>query len=129
MKAHKNHYRGTIVDGRPIRKDKAAVPVTITDVQHDRDATALLIASFFAHKNLQRILFNDSAITGVHHYDGHDNHFHVQTDVRGGGELPPDRRRRAPLRDIFGLPVLRALHVDEEIDRALARLPLAVSGR
>ena len=81
MPPHQAHRRGRNIDLRPIRKDRANKPVTIHDAQYDRDATAEVIAAYFAHANVSSILFNDKTIPGVKHDGGsaHDNHFHVQT--------------------------------------------------
>jgi murein endopeptidase len=77
MAPHASHKDGKCVDVRPLRKDRQRTPVNIHDSQYDRDGTRLVIASFLAHRNVKRILFNDVQIHGVTPWAGHDNHFHV----------------------------------------------------
>lgn len=77
MSPHASHQNGKNVDIRPLRKDKAHKPVTITDPQYDRELTRLLVESLRAHRNVKSILFNDTQIPGVQFYQGHHNHLHV----------------------------------------------------
>jgi penicillin-insensitive murein DD-endopeptidase len=77
MAPHASHTDGKCVDVRPLRKDRQAAPVKISDATYDREATRVVIASFLAHRNVKKILFNDALISGVIPWAGHDNHFHV----------------------------------------------------
>lgn len=77
MPPHVSHTDGTCVDIRPFRKDKKYAPVTIQDGDYDREATRSLVAVLRAHKNVKKVLFNDSQIQGVTSWPGHDNHLHV----------------------------------------------------
>ena len=75
---HDTHSDGLTVDVRPLRKDGLHLPVTWHQDEYDHDATACLIALFFIHPSVKKILFNDPKIPGVRPWDRHDNHFHVQ---------------------------------------------------
>ncbi|HRD48052.1 MAG TPA: peptidoglycan-binding domain-containing protein [Candidatus Contendobacter sp.] len=77
MSPHQTHQHGTHVDIRPLRKDDKNLPVTISDPNYSRDLTKLLVQSLLSHRNVKSILFNDTAISGVKSYAGHDNHLHV----------------------------------------------------
>jgi len=79
MPPHQAHRYGRNVDIRPFRKDGHLLHVTIHDNAYDRDMTELLVRNLLAHRNVRRILFNDTKIQGVHPYPGHDNHLHVET--------------------------------------------------
>ncbi len=76
---HHTHRQGTSIDIRPLRTDRKQSPVSIEDAEYDREATRLLVKTLLSHKNVRRILFNDSKIVGVHRCNGHDNHLHVDT--------------------------------------------------
>ena len=76
---HKSHQRGTDIDIRPLRTDGQHQPVRISDTAYSRDNTRLLVEALLAHQNVKKILFNDSQISGVTSYPGHDNHLHVST--------------------------------------------------
>ncbi len=77
MSPHQSHQQGLHLDVRPLRKDKRNSPVTISDPQYSRESTTLLVKSLRAHRNVKSILFNDSQITSVSSWSGHDNHLHV----------------------------------------------------
>jgi hypothetical protein len=79
MPPHHAHRHGRNIDIRPFRKDGHLLPVTIFEAAYDRAMTELLVQNLLAHRNVQRILFNDTKIHGVHHFAGHDNHLHVET--------------------------------------------------
>jgi conjugal transfer mating pair stabilization protein TraG len=79
MDPHHSHQHGRSIDIRPMRKDHHRAPTNIYLPSYDREATRLLVESLLAHKNVQRILFNDTQIKGVHTFAGHDNHLHVET--------------------------------------------------
>lgn len=74
---HGSHLNGLQVDVRPIRKDAREMPVTWTDPQYDREATAKLIALFRTFAPVRLILFNDLSIPFVKAAKRHDDHFHV----------------------------------------------------
>lgn len=77
MPPHHTHTDGKCVDIRPIRKDKKLMPVNFHQDTYDRSATELLVQALLSHKNVKKILFNDTNIKGVHWFQGHDNHLHV----------------------------------------------------
>jgi len=77
MKPHKTHRNGRNADIRPLRKDGKMLPVTISDAQYSRERTKALVEIIQADINFKSVLFNDSAIAGVTHWEGHDNHLHV----------------------------------------------------
>ena len=77
MSPHNSHQHGLNVDVRPLRDDMRNIPVSITDPHYSRYATERLVQTLLAHRNVQSILFNDSAIGGVRSWAGHDNHLHV----------------------------------------------------
>jgi murein endopeptidase len=77
MSPHQSHQHGRHIDIRPLRKDKRRMPVTISDANYSREYTKLLVQALLAHRNVSAILFNDSAISGVKRWAGHDNHLHV----------------------------------------------------
>jgi hypothetical protein len=79
MSPHHAHRHGRNVDIRPFRKDAQLLAVTLRDTAYDRDMTELLVQILLAHRNVHRILFNDTTIRGVHCFPGHDNHLHVET--------------------------------------------------
>lgn len=78
MSPHSSHRNGQQVDIRPLRTDKMHRPCDYHDSVYSRDYTRLLAKSFLAHRDVKRILFNDSQIQGVHPFVGHDNHLHVE---------------------------------------------------
>lgn len=78
MPKHDSHKRGVDVDIRPIRLDRKRDPVTYKDKQYDRESTKKIVELLKRDSNLKKILFNDSKITGVESYPGHDNHLHVR---------------------------------------------------
>jgi penicillin-insensitive murein endopeptidase len=77
MAPHKTHRNGRNADIRPLRDDGKMLPVKIVDAQYSRERTKALVEILRAQLNLKSILFNDAAITGVTHWEGHDNHLHV----------------------------------------------------
>jgi penicillin-insensitive murein endopeptidase len=79
MPPHQAHRHGRNVDIRPFRKDGRRLQTNIHDPSYDRVMTELLVRNLLAHRNVHRILFNDTAIRGVHAHAGHDNHLHVET--------------------------------------------------
>lgn len=78
MPKHGSHKLGVDVDIRPLRLDRKRDPVTCKDKQYDREATRKLVAILKKDSNLKKILFNDSKLTGVEFYPGHENHLHVR---------------------------------------------------
>ncbi len=80
MPPHSSHKRGVDVDFRPLRTDGARAPVTIHDAKYSRTRTRELVKYIRANTVLpvKLILFNDTAISGVQAYSGHDNHLHVR---------------------------------------------------
>jgi hypothetical protein len=78
MDPHVTHQHGTNADIRPLRTDNKQLPVTITDATYSSEKTKILAQSLLAHKNVRRILFNDTTIPGVHFFAGHHNHMHVE---------------------------------------------------
>ena len=78
MAPHHSHRDGKEIDIRPVRTDRKSAPTNIHDPTYDRQATSVLVALLLAHPNVHTILFNDSAIKGVKHWAGHDNHLHVK---------------------------------------------------
>jgi hypothetical protein len=78
MSPHVSHRKGLQVDIRPLRTDMMHLPCDYRDHVYSREYTRLLAQSFLAHRNVKRILFNDSRIHGVHPFAGHDNHMHVE---------------------------------------------------
>ena len=77
MSGHASHRTGTNIDIRPLRSDKRNAPVTISDPNYSRDLTKALVKIVVAHRNVKGVLFNDTQISGVTRYAGHDNHLHV----------------------------------------------------
>jgi hypothetical protein len=75
---HQSHRHGRNIDVRPLRKDSQPIGVSITDPQYSRERTKILVEILLSHYNVQRILFNDTAIAGVHFFQGHHNHLHVE---------------------------------------------------
>lgn len=78
MKPHKSHRSGRNADIRPLRKDGRHIGVHYTSPDYSRDRTRALVEIILADHNCLSILFNDSAIKGVHHWEGHDDHLHVK---------------------------------------------------
>jgi hypothetical protein len=79
---HKTHIGGKNVDVRPLRKDGGQQPTNIKDPNYSHEKTLLLIDAFLAHRNVDRILFNDAEIIKkrkprVQSSPGHDNHLHI----------------------------------------------------
>lgn len=79
MPPHHAHRHGQNVDLRPFRTDAKRLPCNIHDAHYDREMTELLVKNLLAHRNVHRILFNDTKIRGVHAFAGHNNHLHVET--------------------------------------------------
>jgi hypothetical protein len=77
MTPHVTHRNGRNADIRPLRKDGKMLPVDIFSDQYSREYTSALVEIIRAHRNFHSVLFNDSDIAGVTHWDGHDNHLHV----------------------------------------------------
>lgn len=75
---HTGHKKGTSVDIRPIRKDRAQLPVKWQDPTYDRATTQKLVNFFLAEPNVKKIFFNDPHVSGVQPWTGHDNHPHVE---------------------------------------------------
>lgn len=74
---HDSHLNGLQVDVRPVRKDGLEIPVSWTDRQYDREATAKLIELFRTFAPVKLVLFNDTSIPFVKPARGHGDHFHV----------------------------------------------------
>lgn len=79
MQPHHSHQHGRSIDIRPLRKDRHRAPTNINEDSYDQEATRLLVEALLAHRNVKRILFNDTKIKGVHTFPGHDNHLHIET--------------------------------------------------
>ena len=77
MKPHKTHRNGRNADIRPLRADGKMLPVTYTEAHYSRERTRALVEIIRADSNFHSVLFNDSAIPGVQHWEGHDNHLHI----------------------------------------------------
>jgi penicillin-insensitive murein endopeptidase len=78
MKPHKAHRSGRNVDIRPLRKDGREIGVRYTSISdYSRERTKALVQIILADHNCKSILFNDTAIPGVTHFHGHDDHLHV----------------------------------------------------
>jgi hypothetical protein len=77
MKPHKSHRSGRNADIRPLRKDGRHVGVQYTSSDYSRERTKGLVETILADHNCRSILFNDSAIAGVTHWEGHDDHLHI----------------------------------------------------
>lgn len=77
MAPHVTHRNGRTADIRPLRSDGKMLPTDILKPEYSRDYTSELVDMFRANLNLHSILFNDSTIKGVTHFEGHDNHLHV----------------------------------------------------
>lgn len=77
---HKSHQRGLDVDFRLLRKDGARVGVRYQDSAYSRSRTQELVNTIRSNNVLQvdLILFNDSSVTGVQPWSGHDDHLHVR---------------------------------------------------
>ena len=76
---HASHMNGLQVDVRALRKDGRQLPVTWHDYADDQEATGRLIALFFAHPFVKKVLFNDTRAHGrVRMWPHHDDHFHVE---------------------------------------------------
>lgn len=83
MGRHASHLHGKNVDLRPLRQDGAGSPTNITDTaNYSRDRTLALVDMLLAHRNVDKIYFNDPEIIKVRKprvqkMRGHDNHLHV----------------------------------------------------
>jgi penicillin-insensitive murein DD-endopeptidase len=81
FKGHATHRSGLELDVRPLRKDGKHLPVTRHDKEYDQDATRKLIGLFLQSGMVDRILFNDRAISKVIPMAHHDDHFHVKAKM------------------------------------------------
>jgi hypothetical protein len=81
MSPHKTHRNGRNADIRPIRADGKQKPVFIWEPDYSRERTKTLVELLRAETNVRSILFNDAAIAGVTHWEGHDNHLHVSMNT------------------------------------------------
>jgi penicillin-insensitive murein endopeptidase len=78
MKPHKAHRSGRNADIRPLRKDGREIGVKYTNTSdYSRERTKALVQIILADQNCKSILFNDAVIPGVTHWEGHDDHLHV----------------------------------------------------
>lgn len=81
MSPHSTHRDGIHIDIRPIRQDKAQMPIRYTDTEnYDQTMTKLLVELLLAHSNVKSILFNDPEIkklNNVGYCPNHDDHLHV----------------------------------------------------
>ncbi|MCA1812184.1 MAG: penicillin-insensitive murein endopeptidase, partial [Halobacteriales archaeon] len=81
MPPHKSHQAGLDVDIRPMRADGAEAGTVWSDpsTQYSRARTQELVDLLRQNGVLQveMVLFNDPAVTGVRRWPGHDNHLHV----------------------------------------------------
>lgn len=77
-KEHKGHRNGLQVDMRALRKDGREEPVTWTQPEYDREATAKLIDLFRTFAPVRLVLFNDTSIPFVLAAARHDDHFHLE---------------------------------------------------
>lgn len=79
---HKTHRDGSHVDLRPIRADRKAQPVTISQQEYDGQATLRLVELLVGRSEVRSVLFNDSTMKGlggkVQPWSGHDNHLHAR---------------------------------------------------
>src|SRR5262249_5742864 len=76
MFPHKTHRNGRNADIRPLRVDGKKLPVTIFNPEYSRERTGALVAIIRADVNFKSVLFNDSAIAGLTHWDGHHYPLH-----------------------------------------------------
>ena len=77
MAPHSSHQQGVDVDVRPMRTDGQEAGVTIHQSAYSRSRTQALVSDFRRELSIRIILFNDSGVSGVRYWSGHDNHFHV----------------------------------------------------
>ena len=104
MPPHRTHRDGLDVDFRPVRSDGREAPVTWRDPAYSRAHTQRLVDLLLGNRVLgvQRILFNDPAVTGVRAFLGHDNHLHVRflapaaAQPPAGPAQPPAGAARPP---------------------------------
>lgn len=75
---HSGHENGLNIDLRPMRSDGRHEPVTIYQAAYSHERTGALAGALRAMREMELILFNDRAITGVKWWAGHDNHLHLQ---------------------------------------------------
>lgn len=73
---HSSHRLGKNADFRPV-KTSGEGPVTISQSAYSRSRTQQLIDIMKAETGARSVLFNDSGVSGVSYYSGHDNHFHL----------------------------------------------------
>jgi murein endopeptidase len=80
MHPHKSHQRGLDVDFQLLRKDGARVGARYQDSAYSRSRTQELVNTIRSNGVLQvdLIFFNDSSVTGVQPWSGHDDHLHVR---------------------------------------------------
>jgi murein endopeptidase len=78
MAPHDSHTRGVDVDIRPLRNDGIEGRVTFKETTYSRENTRKLVELVHEDTNLKSILFNDTKITGVKQWAGHDNHLHIR---------------------------------------------------
>jgi len=78
MSGHASHQKGVDVDFRILRNDGLETPVGYWDEAYSRKLTQQLVNLLQATGEVQYIFFNDSRVTGVQHWPGHDTHMHVR---------------------------------------------------
>lgn len=76
---HRGHRDGTEVDMRPATQTESqrAVGDFKTNANYSPEKTRILVDLLTGDPNLERILFNDSSISGVKEAAGHDDHLHL----------------------------------------------------
>jgi hypothetical protein len=75
-----DHTTGLGADIRPIRRDGRQERVSWQSPDYDRAATQRLVDTLRGTGGVNRILFNDPQLQGVHPVDGHDDHLHVRVN-------------------------------------------------
>jgi hypothetical protein len=91
---HGSHETGRDVDMDMLRNDGTETDsgrITYLSPRYSRNLTQELIDLWHANgvAALIFVLFNDSQLTGVRRYDGHDNHLHFRLAFPGQGTIFP----------------------------------------
>lgn len=93
MSPHKSHQKGVDVDIRPVRNDGREASVNYQSPSYSRALTQELVNLIRSNGVLpvRYIFFNDSVVSEVTPWPGHNDHLHVRfTGSPGDSEFAPD---------------------------------------
>ena len=90
---HAEHKDGLDIDIRPVRNDQSKGGLTFNDPSYSRQLTQEFVDLAWSNRcvPVEKILFNDPAVSRVNYSSGHDDHLHVSFRAPSGS-LPAECR-------------------------------------